>query len=61
MKIIDLDRREIEVTDLDLAIMQADNYRHYRISNPTICHLRLQSYWEHFYQKVVLLVDEIKE
>ena len=30
MKIIDLKGKEITVTDLELAIMQADDYRHYR-------------------------------
>ena len=61
MKIIDLDGREIEVTDLDLAIMQAVDYRYYRVSNPTTHQLRLQSYWEDFYQKLLLQDKEIKE
>jgi len=61
MKIIDLDGREIEVTDLDLAIMQADGYRYYRVNEPTEMHLHLYDYWEDFYQKLLLLDKEIKE
>jgi len=44
MKIIDLDGREIEVTDLALALLQADDYRHYRVTNPTEFHRHLQNY-----------------
>ena len=61
MKIIDLDGREIEVTDLDLAIMQADDYRYYRVNEPTEMHRHLYDYWEDFYQKLLLLDKEIKE
>lgn len=60
MKIIDLDGNEIEVTDLALALLQADDYRHYRVTKPTEFHIRLQNYWEDFYQKLVLLDKEIK-
>jgi hypothetical protein len=60
MKIIDLDGREIEVTDLALALLQADDYRHYRVTNPTEMQLRLQDYWEDFYQKLLVLDREIK-
>jgi hypothetical protein len=35
MKITDLDGNKIEVTDLALAILQADDYRHYRFLNPS--------------------------
>ncbi len=35
MKIIDLDGKEITVTDLELAIMQADDYRHFRHTDPS--------------------------
>ena len=60
MKIIDLDGKEIEVTDLALALLQADDYRHYRVTNPTGFHHHLQNYWEDFYQKLILLDKEIK-
>jgi hypothetical protein len=36
MKIIDLDGKEITITDLELAIMQADDYRHYPPCRPLI-------------------------
>ncbi|WP_259065872.1 hypothetical protein HDF24_03230 [Mucilaginibacter sp. X4EP1] len=60
MKIIDLDGREITVTDLALALMQADDYRHYRVSDPSEYHLYLYKYWEDLYQKLLLLDREIK-
>jgi hypothetical protein len=34
MKIIDLEGKEITITDLPLALMQADDYRHYRGEQP---------------------------
>jgi len=39
MQITDLDGKEIIITDLPIAILQADDYRHYRVSKPlnTIC------------------------
>jgi len=57
MKITDIDGREVEVTNLDLLIMQADDYRHYRHSDPafTEADKRLQAYWENIYQQLVLL------
>jgi hypothetical protein len=60
MKIIDLDGGEIQVTDLALALMQADDYRHYRVTKPTPIQLHLYDYWEDFYQKLLLLDKEIK-
>jgi hypothetical protein len=53
MKIIDLDGNTIEVTDLAIALMQADDYRHYRVSEPTEMHRKLQTYWEDIYQKLL--------
>lgn len=61
MKIIDLDGKEIEVTDLALAIMQTDDYRHYRVAAPTPHQLYLYSYWEDCYQKLLILDTKIKE
>jgi hypothetical protein len=60
MKVIDLDGKEIEVTDLALALMQADDYRHYRVNVPTSYQLHLYKYWEDFYQKLLILDAEIK-
>lgn len=35
MSITDLDGKEIAVTHLATAIMQADDYRHYRVKKPS--------------------------
>ncbi len=59
MKIIDIDGNEIEVVDLAMALLQADDYRHYRVSEPTEMHLKLQTYWGDCYEKLVLLDQEI--
>lgn len=60
MTVTDLDSNEIMVTDLSLAIMQADDYRHYRVNVPTSYQLHLYKYWEDFYQKLLILDAEIK-
>lgn len=60
MSIRDLDGKEIAVTDLAMAIMQADDYRHYRVSKPSEYELYLYDYWEDFYQKLLLLDKDIK-
>lgn len=60
MKIIDSEGKEITVTDLKLAIMQADDYRHYRHADPSFRQLDegLQAYWEDVYQKLLRLRNE---
>ncbi|QEC74722.1 hypothetical protein [Mucilaginibacter ginsenosidivorax] len=60
MKIIDLGGKEMTVTDLELAIMQADDYRHYRHTDPSFKLLDdgLQAYWEDVYQKLLRLKSE---
>jgi hypothetical protein len=55
MQITDLDGKEIQVTDLALAIMQADDYRHYRVMAPSANQLYLYEYWEDLYQKLLIL------
>ncbi|WDF79043.1 hypothetical protein PQ469_03360 [Mucilaginibacter sp. KACC 22773] len=60
MKIIDLDGKEIIVTDLPIAVLQADDFRHYRVSKPSEYDLYLYKYWEDIYQKLLLLDTEIK-
>jgi hypothetical protein len=57
MKITDLDGKEIKVTDLDLALLQADDYRHYELSDPAAAEMnkRLKAYWEDVYQKLLAL------
>jgi len=61
MKINDMNGEEIAVTNLDLAIMQADDYRHYRVTNPTEIHIRLQQYWEDVYQKLLMVDKELTD
>ncbi len=60
MKITDLDGKKIEITDLPLAIMQADDYRHYTITDPAGQEFgaRQKAYWEDVYQKLLLLEKE---
>jgi hypothetical protein len=60
MNITDLDGKEIAVTDLALAILQADDYRHYRVNDPSAYHLHLVEYWEDLYQKLLLLDMDLK-
>ena len=57
MKITDLDGKVIEVDDLTLAIMQADDYRHYRHSCEgfELMDERQRTYWEDIYQKLLAL------
>jgi len=58
MKIMDLDGKEIEVTDLPIALLQADDYRHYTVTHPTEMHIHLQKYWEDLYQKLLSIQTE---
>lgn len=58
MKIIDNNGMPIEVDDLDLALMQADDYRHYRVSEPTENDYKRYAYWEDLYQKLLNLKKE---
>jgi hypothetical protein len=60
MTIIDLDGKEITVTDLQLAILQADDYRHYRVNVLSEYQVYLYKYWEDVYQKLLLLDTEIQ-
>jgi hypothetical protein len=60
MTITDLGGKEITVTDLQLAILQADDYRHYRVDAPSEYQVYLYNYWEDVYQKLLLLDTEIQ-
>ena len=57
MKITDLDGTEIEVTDLNLAIAQADDFRKLRHIDFAFAKadLRLKAYWQDVYEKLLLL------
>jgi hypothetical protein len=60
MKILDLNGKIIEVENLDLAIMQADDYRHMKHNDPAFTKLdeTLNAYWDDVYQKLLKLRRE---
>jgi hypothetical protein len=58
MKIVDNNGKVIEVENLDLALMQADDYRHYRVTKPIDNDLKRYAYWEDVYQKLLKLKTE---
>ena len=55
MTIMDMNGKPIEVSDLDLAILQADDFRHYQLDGME--HIafnnRQQEYWNDVYQKLM--------
>jgi hypothetical protein len=57
MNIIDLNGKNMDVTDLHLAILQADDYRHYTITDPAGQEFgsKQKAYWEDVYQKLLAL------
>jgi hypothetical protein len=57
MKITDLNGCDLEIEDLQLAIMQADDYRHYEHLDPKYKEADAQqkAYWEDVYQKLLQL------
>jgi hypothetical protein len=59
MEINDLNGKEITIDNFDLAIMQADDFCHYRHSDPAFAELdkALQSYWRDIYQKLLALKE----
>jgi len=57
MTILDINGAEIQIADLSLAIMQADDFRHYSTTQPENLDFfrKQQAYWEDIYQKLILL------
>ncbi len=57
MKITDLNGFNLEIDNLQLAIMQADDYRHYEHINPINPEedAKRKAYWEDVYQKLIQL------
>jgi hypothetical protein len=57
MKITDLNGFDLEIVDLQLAIMQADDYRHYKRLNPQNQQAdeKRKAYWEDVYQKLLTI------
>lgn len=60
MKILDLYGKNIEINDLKLAILQADDFRHYQLtgSDKVEYNRRQQAYWEDIYIKLLLLEQQ---
>lgn len=60
MTIIDLGGKEIQITDLNLARMQADDFRHYSTidTNRLEFFREQQAYWEDIYQKLARLTKD---
>lgn len=59
MTIVDLNGKEIQITDLHLALMQADDFRHYSTTDPKQSEFfrKQQLYWEDIYQKLARLTE----
>lgn len=57
MKITDMNGFDIEIDNLQLAIMQVDDYRHMKHTNPEMqaADEKRQTYWEDIYQKLIQL------
>ena len=57
MKIVDKNGKVITIENLDLALLQADDYRHYQHVDPSFKSFDegLQAYWEDVYQKLLRL------
>ncbi len=60
MMITDLYGNKIEVADLRLAMMQADDFRHYSTIDPEHFEFfrKQQVYWEDIYQKLAGLSED---
>lgn len=61
LTITDLEGKVIEVINLPLALMQADDFRHYRVAKPTEYQYYLYHYWEDVYQKLCTLQERQQE
>jgi len=59
MKITDIDGNPIEVTDLALAIMQADDFRHVTaLTADSITWVeKRRIYWQDIYEKLIKLAE----
>lgn len=60
MKIKDLEGKIITVENLQLALLQADDYRHYRHTDPGYAEfdIKQQAYWEDIFQKLLALSEQ---
>lgn len=55
MKVIDMDGNTVTVMDLDMAIKQAGEYRHYRHEDEQYRDYdrQRQAYWQHMYMELL--------
>ncbi|GGA95814.1 hypothetical protein [Mucilaginibacter rubeus] len=60
MEIMDLYGKKIKIIDLQLAILQADDFRHYQLkgSDKAEYNRQQQAYWEDTYIKLLLLEQQ---
>ncbi|NOW95992.1 hypothetical protein [Mucilaginibacter sp. SG564] len=60
MKFKDIDGKIITIENLQLALLQADDFRHYRHTDPGFAEFdaRQQAYWEDVYQKLLALSQQ---
>ncbi|AYL95282.1 hypothetical protein [Mucilaginibacter celer] len=60
MEIMDLYGKKIKIIDLQLAILQADDFRHYQLngSDKAEYNRQQQAYWEDIYIKLMLLEQQ---
>ncbi len=60
MYLTDLNGKQIEITDLEAAIEQADDYRHWHHTDVAYAELdrRLQAYWQHIYEQILTLKNK---
>lgn len=61
MEIIDLNGKKIGIIDLQLSILQADDFRHYQLngSDKAEYNRQQQAYWEDIYIKLLLLEQQL--
>jgi hypothetical protein len=57
MKIIDFNGYPIEVTDLNKAIEQAEEYKDYQHTDPSFADFdkRQKAYWKDLYEKLIII------
>ncbi|HEY9195392.1 MAG TPA: hypothetical protein VIM77_03980 [Mucilaginibacter sp.] len=60
MEITDTDGKIITVENLQLALMQADDYRHYRNTDPDFSDFddKQSAYWNDIFQKLMALSEQ---
>ena len=60
MKVTDLNGCELEVTDLEKAIAQTENFKDLHHTPPVESDKQRQKYWQDLYQKLLKIQSELK-